>query len=479
MEEKKVEVKWTDIDALKIICRESLEAFIMFIMPDFILKDFHKQLIRKLEDLEFWRTKNLLASMPPGAGKSLLITQLYSVWHIGRNQLDEVMVVWYSSWLVEEHSFRARDLMMTDEFKFIFWDILNPNSMARSEWKYWTGKGAYRAIWVDWTIIWKRYNVWILDDLYNWMEDADKKETREKIWKFYTSVFLDRWYWNDAKKIVIMTRWNQDDLIWRLLELQGEKWDKYSIPAIENIEDEEVNWKSFFPEMFSVERLIEQYKIKPLREWESLYMCNPLPDGDGLFKKENIMYYNEAVIKQKMNDFQIYTFVDPAISQKQSADYTAIVTIWINSIWQIYVLELTRARLLPTEIINKIFEHVKTYNPVAVWVETVQYQKMLAIEVKNEMIKRNSFFTLEEIKPMWEKNARIKTILEPIIEKRNLFLINQKHIEIENELYWFPAWKHDDAIDALSWAITMWNWKMNRGIAKVYDEWELTGGLYY
>jgi predicted phage terminase large subunit-like protein len=180
-----------------------------------------------------------------------------------------------------------------------------------------------------------------------------------------------------------------------------------------------------------------------------------------------------------MNDFQIYTFVDPAISQKQSADYTAIVTIWINSIWQIYVLELTRARLLPTEIINKIFEHVKTYNPVAVWVETVQYQKMLAIEVKNEMIKRNSFFTLEEIKPMWEKNARIKTILEPIIEKRNLFLINQKHIEIENELYWFPAGKHDDAIDALSWAITMWNWKMNRGIAKVYDEWELTGGLYY
>ena len=75
---------------------------------------------------------------------------------------------------------------------------------------------------------------------------------------------------------------------------------------------------------------------------------------------------------------------------------------------------------------------------------------MLAIEIKNEMIRRNKFFTVEEVKPMGEKNARIKTILEPKIEKKQLYLIKDKHKEIENELYSFPAGKHDDTIDSLS-----------------------------
>jgi hypothetical protein len=43
--------------------------------------------------------------------------------------------------------------------------------------------------------------------------------------------------------------------------------------------------------------------------------------------KEYFEYYEFEELENKLNSMQIYTFVDPAISQKQEADNTAIVTI--------------------------------------------------------------------------------------------------------------------------------------------------------
>ena len=56
---------------------------------------------------------------------------------------------------------------------------------------------------------------------------------------------------------------------------------------------------------------------------------------------------------------------------------------------------------------------------------------------------------------MWEKVARIKWILEPIIATKRLYLLNWKHTELLKEMFSFPSSPHDDQLDALSWRIKL------------------------
>ena len=101
-----------------------------------------------------------------------------------------------------------------------------------------------------------------------------------------------------------------------------------------------------------------------------------------------------------LDTLKVYTFVDPAISQKQEADYTAIITIGIDQNNRIYVLDIFHERVEPSDSINALFEIVKQWRPERVGVEVVAFQKMLALEIKKQMTIRNTFFTLDEIYPI-------------------------------------------------------------------------------
>jgi phage terminase large subunit-like protein len=72
------------------------------------------------------------------------------------------------------------------------------------------------------------------------------------------------------------------------------------------------------------------------------------------------MHYESSPSLETM---KVYTFVDPAISQKQEADYTAIITIGIDQNNRIYVLDIFHERVEPSDSINALFEIVKQYRP--------------------------------------------------------------------------------------------------------------------
>jgi hypothetical protein len=55
--------------------------------------------------------------------------------------------------------------------------------------------------------------------------------------------------------------------------------------------------------------------------------------------------------------------------------------------------------LLPDEIINNAIRVAEHYNVDAIGVEVVQYQKMLAMELKKQMILRNKMFRVFEMNP--------------------------------------------------------------------------------
>lgn len=68
----------------------------------------------------------------------------------------------------------------------------------------------------------------------------------------------------------------------------------------------------------------------------SQYQQDPINDGSGDFKREYFQYYTD-----KPEQLDIVTFIDPAISQKQEADNTAIVTIGLDKRSNnIYILDV-------------------------------------------------------------------------------------------------------------------------------------------
>ena len=79
---------------------------------------------------------------------------------------------------------------------------------------------------------------------------------------------------------------------------------------------------------------------------------------------------------------------------------------------------------------------------------------MLALEIRKQMNIRNIFFVLDEINPQWEKQARIRTILQPRYSNASMFH-NNTCTDLELELLKFPNWKHDDMADSLASAVAM------------------------
>jgi hypothetical protein len=82
---------------------------------------------------------------------------------------------------------------------------------------------------------------------------------------------------------------------------------------------------------------------------------------------------------------------------------------------------------------------------------------MLALELKKQMISRGKMYHIHEMKPTWEKEARIRATLQP---RYSLWTVHHRQwgmnvADMELELLKFPNWKHDDMIDALSSCIAM------------------------
>lgn len=443
-----------DIEFFKQIAREDLLAFASYNDKFFKIVDIHKKMAKALEDISTWKSKRLILELPPRSGKSR-ITSEFVAWYLWHNPEKDVILTGHSSSLLEQFSRNIRDRINSDEYKTLFDTKLAAGNTAVKSWK--TDKGwEFSIFWVGWWITWKWGHLLICDDPYSWREDAESDTIKDKTWEWYKSTFLSRRQNENSAIIIIMQRWAEDDLVWRLLEEQESEWNRITIPAIDS------DNKSFWPEKFSVEYLENMRK----EIWEyffmSQYQQDPVNEGSGDFNKDMFQYYEKGEIDDKIKRMHITSFIDPAISQKQEADSTAIVTIWTDIKTNlIYLLEIKKIKEAPDWIIAEVFDTTDKrkgeWMSYRMWIEVVAYQKMLALELKKQMRLKDKHFMLEEIRPQWEKNSRIRAALQWRYSSGSI--LHCKNISntswLETELLKFPNWKHDDMIDSLASCVAM------------------------
>ena len=147
--------------------------------------------------------------------------------------------------------------------------------------------------------------------------------------------------------------------------------------------------------------------------------------------------------------------VDPAISLEKDADYTAVVTVGMDQFQNIYVKNIVRKRMTPDELIKILFELNEQYHPQEIAVEDVAYQKALQYYITQEMNRKQIYLPITQVKPAnRSKDQRIKG-LQPLYSNGKIFhaKIVANIQQLEDELLRFPRGKHDDVVDALSYAL--------------------------
>ena len=144
-------------------------------------------------------------------------------------------------------------------------------------------RGFVKTVGVGGSLTGTPIDIGIIDDPFKDREEAMSIRIREKVWSWYTDVFETRLH-NDSQQLIIMTRWDQDDLAGRILARDQSEWEVVSFPAIkehDNEYDPRDVGDALWPEKHSLERLEKIRETSPFT-FNSLYQQSPKPSSEAL-----------------------------------------------------------------------------------------------------------------------------------------------------------------------------------------------------
>jgi predicted phage terminase large subunit-like protein len=296
------------------------------------------------------------------------------------------------------------------------------------------------------------FDVIILDDLVG-HQNCQTPEQREKAKRFRRSMInlLEP----GGVLIEVGTRWHLDDTFSEVFEKESEYYDIMIRKVIENgriIFPKKFNqaWnpttKTFSQVPYTCMDFIDHLKksMTPA-EFAAQYLNNPIDEENQLFKPAYFKYYD-----RRPERLYISMTLDPAISEKQAADYFAINVCGMDENYNIYVLDTLKGHWKVSEQVDNIFSMYEKWKPSAVGLEVIAYQKALKGWLEEKMRQRGVHFPITELKRNTNesKEFRIKA-MEPFYREGKVFHASWMK-GLEEELLTFPKGKHDDEIDALA-----------------------------
>jgi len=177
-----------------------------------------------------------------------------------------------------------------------------------------------------------------------------------------------------------------------------------------------------FPERFPVDELLRIRAIKGSSEFAAQYLLNPVSADTAVFARERLQIMKRGELPPTDTLWCVMT-VDPAISTKAWADYSAVAVVGFSEAGMAYILDLRRGKWPEDELIAQVYDcWGRVPNIRAIGIEATGFQKMFQRLFQLEGERRGQYLPIIRLERDTKitKNIRIRG-LQPPWERGHIF----------------------------------------------------------
>ena len=268
------------------------------IMGGYRIRPHLEIIAEQMTRVERGEIDRLLITVPPQTGKSVTTVVGGAMWWLTRHPTDRIIVGSYGDSLAVD---RGREIQgLVTEHGGRFGLRLARGASSVQDWRVTSG-GGVRSVGVGAGITGHPGDIVFIDDPHKNREEADSLRFRDRVERWFSADIVSRLS-PGAPIIMIMTRWHEDDLAARVTKKEGTtdkggRWQIVRMPALCDDPLVDPLHRSFgaplpHPKIRigDVDGALRHWEDKrrssSVRDWFSLYMCDPRPAEGALLTRE-------------------------------------------------------------------------------------------------------------------------------------------------------------------------------------------------
>jgi predicted phage terminase large subunit-like protein len=481
--------------------RESLEAFIKFMMPNPAAPDLvalsddplHVQMLgttyrptpqgklfcQIIEDVEAGRRKRIGVSIPPQHGKTIHLSTFGPAWIWGRNGNARMVVATYNEDRAAELGDDIKAVLDNPRFRMVFPEFdISKSSKSKTAMRsiaggklFFVGQGSGTTG--------KTADYFIIDDPIKDDIQVQSDDFREKLWKWFFSVAYSRGS-NRTRMIVLHTRWHEDDLLGRLCDPNHPERKKKYADVADDWEYMNVPGVITDPKLAAVlgltlrvpqnPRVVSQFGSKPMaalweeekdlnffsqwkrgdkRSFGALVQGEPTPDDGAFFSAEDLVEYNPEDLPTEL---RFYGASDHAASIKRERDSTVLGSVGVDTQGDIWVLpDVVWDRMETNQTVEEMLAMFKRRSHFAWWMEDELISKSFGPFLRERMRREQIYTPIYPVRPSTDKLIRARSIQGRLQLKTVHFpRFAPWWSDARAQMLRFPFGAHDDFVDFLS-----------------------------
>ncbi len=445
------------------ITKESHWYFFHFYFAHYVkfpTADFQREIIGFTEDNQI---KNLFIVAFRSSGKSTFITTSYPLWAIlGKQQKKFILILGQTRNQAKQHMMNLKRELETNE---LLKRDLGPFQEERDEWGstslvFSNYNARITAMSIEQGVRGLRHNehrpdLIIGDDI----EDLGSTKTREgrnKIYNWFMGEVIPAGDKN-TRLIIVGNLLHEDSLLMRIknsIEESRMSGLFKSFPIIDG--GGNIIWPGKYSTMNDIEE--ERKRTGDDRAWQREYMLKILP-GEGQSIEADWIHYYDDLPSSKKEDPSYLTYcgtrigVDLAISERETADYTAMVPAMIFDYGKdakIFILpKIINKRMSFPETVEMCKNLDETYYESGLFptfiIEDVAYQKALPQQLEYEGV-----HNVETTRPGGSDKRSRLNLTANLIKSGRVVFPKKGCEDLISQIVHFGVEKHDDLADAFS-----------------------------
>ena len=317
----------------------------------------------------------------------------------------------------------------------------------------------------------KRPDLIVCDDLEN-DEIVMNKDRREKFKRWFQGALLpclSRWgivryvgtiLHSDSMLESLMPKHNDKFTVKTPLKIYSNRtktaWKSVKYKA-HTPDFDEILW----PQRYDKEYFIEKrngYLEQGLPDvYSQEYLNTPIDESLSYFKRGDFKDFDDVdreTFKQPdwKRFFNFYIGTDLAVSTSEVADWSVFTVGAVNEKGYLYIVDVIRARMDASEIVETILALENTYQPEIISMEKGQIEKAIGPFLNQRMMETGTFPSLLPLAPATDKMTRARSIQARMRTGAVKFdKAADWYYPFEDEAVTFPRGKHDDQVDSLAY----------------------------